>query len=35
MRDLDTVLSLEDCHDLVEIALVDAHNRRVSASKRP
>lgn len=34
MRDLGTVLSIEDCHDLIEIATVDAHNRRVLAPKK-
>jgi hypothetical protein len=29
MRDMATVLSIEDCYDLLEIAAVDAHNRRV------
>lgn len=29
MRDLDEYLSVEDCHDLLEVALVDTHNRRL------
>lgn len=29
MADMGTVLSIEDCYDLLEIARVDAHNRRV------
>jgi hypothetical protein len=33
MRDLSTILSIEDCHDLLEVAMVDAHNRR-ALSKR-
>jgi hypothetical protein len=33
MRDLDTVLSIEDCHDLIEIASVDAYNRRILTPK--
>ena len=29
MRDLDEWLSVEDCHDLLEISLIDSHNRRL------
>lgn len=29
MRDLGAILSIEDCHDLLEVAVVDAHNRRL------
>lgn len=29
MRDLDEWLSVEDCHDLLEVSLVDAHNRKL------
>lgn len=29
MRDMATVLSIEDCYDLLEVASVDAHNRRI------
>jgi hypothetical protein len=31
--DLATVLTVEDLHDLAEIASVDAHNRRVLAAR--
>ena len=34
MRDLATVLSIEDCYDLLEVARVDAFNRRLVASKK-
>lgn len=33
MHELATVYSLEDCHDMVEIAVVDAHNRRILNKK--
>ena len=29
MYELSTVLSVEDCYDLLEIVAVDAHNARV------
>jgi len=29
MRDMATVLSIEDCYDLLEIAAIDAHNRQI------
>jgi hypothetical protein len=29
LHELATVYSLKDCYDLIEIAAVDAHNRRV------
>jgi len=29
LRDLDEYLSIEDCHDLLEVARIDAHNRRL------
>lgn len=29
MRDLNESLSVEDCHDLLEIAMVKVHNRRL------
>jgi hypothetical protein len=29
LHELATVYSIEDCYDLIEIAMVDAHNRRV------
>jgi hypothetical protein len=29
LHELSTVYSIEDCHDMVEIAMVDAHNRNV------
>lgn len=29
MRDLDEWLSVEDCHNLLEISLIDSHNRRL------
>lgn len=33
MADLATVLSIEDCCDLLEVAAVDAHNRRILNKK--
>lgn len=29
MADLATVLSIEDCFDLLEIATVDSHNKKI------
>jgi 4-diphosphocytidyl-2C-methyl-D-erythritol kinase len=29
LHELSTVYSLKDCYDMIEIAAVDAHNRRV------
>lgn len=29
MRDLGETLSIEDCYDLLEVAQVDAYNRRL------
>jgi hypothetical protein len=34
MRDLSTILSIEDCHDLLEIATVDDHNRRIALKRK-
>ncbi len=34
MADLQTVLSLEDLHDIVEILRIDRHNRRVMEKLR-
>ncbi len=34
LHELDTVLGLQDLHDLLEIAAVDAHNRRLMSKKR-
>lgn len=34
LRELDTVYGLRDLHDLLEIAAVDAHNRRLLTSKQ-
>ena len=34
MRDLSTILSIEDCHDLLEVASVDAYNRRIMAKRK-
>jgi len=34
MADLATVLSIEDCFDLLEIAAVDAHNREILKPKK-
>lgn len=31
---LSTVLGLEDLHDIIEVILVDAHNRRLIEKKR-
>lgn len=33
LHELDTVYGLEDCYDLMEIAAIDAHNRRVLAER--
>lgn len=30
LHDLQTVYSVEDCYDMIEIALVDAHNRKIA-----
>jgi hypothetical protein len=32
-HELATVYSIEDCHDLIEISMVDAHNRRLLAKR--
>jgi len=32
--ELATVLGVEDLHDVLEIAAVDAHNRRVMSKRR-
>jgi hypothetical protein len=29
LRDLDEHYSVEDCYDLLEVATIDAHNRRL------
>jgi hypothetical protein len=29
LHELATVYGLRDCHDMIEIAAVDAHNRRI------
>lgn len=34
LHELGTVYSIEDCHDMIEIAVVDAHNRRVVSSRK-
>lgn len=34
LRELDTVYGLQDLHDLLEIAAVDAHNRRLLNRQR-
>ncbi len=34
LHELDTVYGLQDLHDLLEIAAVDAHNRRLMSKKR-
>ena len=34
MRDLSTILSIEDCYDLMEIASVDAYNRQVMSKRK-
>jgi hypothetical protein len=33
LHELATVYSIEDCHDLIEIAMVDAHNRRILSNR--
>lgn len=33
LHELDTVYGLQDLHDMLEIAAVDAHNRRLLAPK--
>ena len=33
MHELDTVYSVEDCYDMIEVAAVDAHNRRAANRK--
>lgn len=33
MGELNTVLGLEDLHDLLEIVMVDAHNQRILAKR--
>jgi hypothetical protein len=34
LRDLDEHYSVEDCYDLLEVATVDAHNRRLLMPKK-
>jgi len=34
MSELGSTLSIEDCYDLIEIAIVDAHNRRVMNKRK-
>lgn len=34
LHELDSVYSLEDCYDLIEIGMVDAHNRAL-LNKKP
>ena len=34
LHELDTVYSIEDCFDLLEISAIDSHNRRI-LNKRP
>jgi hypothetical protein len=34
MHELATVYSIEACYDMVEIAMVDAHNRRILARRK-
>lgn len=29
MHELNTTLSVEDCYDLIEIAVIDAHNAKL------
>lgn len=33
LHELATIYSLEECFDMREIAIVDAHNRRVMSKK--
>lgn len=30
LHELETVYSLEDAYDLIEVLIIDAHNRRVA-----
>ena len=32
-RDLDEYMSIEDAHDVLEVAIVNAHNRRFEATR--
>lgn len=34
MSDLNTVLSIEDCYDLLEMAQVDTYNRRIISKRK-
>jgi hypothetical protein len=34
MADMATVLSIEDCHDLLEISSVDNHNRMLLSKRQ-
>ena len=35
MHELATVYSIENCYDMIEIATVDAHNRRILNKRKP
>jgi len=35
LHDLDTVYGIEDMYDLLEIARINAYNRRVMAKQKP
>lgn len=34
MRDIGETLSIQDCYDLLEVANVDAYNRRILSKRK-
>lgn len=34
LHELATVYSIEDCYDMIEIAVVDGHNRRILSKEK-